>query len=141
MCAKIAAAATIIVAVIGGLAVWLAPFGGTQGLAFADVQKELGRIENVTLKFTEQFPGRPDNVFRMMITQSGMTRVEWANGNVLIVNPKQGRSLELKAKEKRAVIKQAFPLRELNLLAELRGRQKDPIEKLPEREIDGNRGA
>lgn len=139
--AGIGAAAACLVGVIA----WSALFQSWGNIAFADVQEKLESAENVTLKV--RGGGQPYTA-RVITTRSGMMRGEISNGVVHVVNPKQGRSLELKGKEKRAVVQTYFPPQHMdlsmdlymNLLMKMRNIvHKDPIKRLPEREIDGKR--
>jgi outer membrane lipoprotein-sorting protein len=122
-----------------GLLVWLSLSGSWESIAFADVQEKLERTQNVTLKVSLKGEG-PEQFTQVTTTRSGMMRVETSNGDIIgIVNPKQRRSLELKVKEKKAVLKTHFSSRQTSLFQKLRSVHEDPIKRLPDREVDGKR--
>ncbi len=125
-----------------GLVVWLGLSGPWESIAFADVQEQLERMENVTLKVSALGKRQAEwvpHVGRMTTTRSGMARGEMSNGDVVVLNPKQGRCLQLKVKEKKAVLGTVFPRQKTSLFQKLRKIHKDPIKRLPDREIDGKR--
>ncbi len=116
-----------------GLLVWLSLSGSWESIAFADVQEKLERTQNVTLKVSLQ-----GQFTQVTTTRSGMMRAEMSNGDIVIANSKQRRSLELKVKEDRAVLRTYFPPQE-SLFRKLRSVHEEPIKRLPDREIDGKR--
>lgn len=133
-------ACTCAVACIAVLLVWLGLSPPWGSIAFADVQKQLERRENVTVTISHQAQGQPapPQVGRVTFTRSGMMRGDNSNGDIVIVNSKQGRYLELKVKEKKAVLRTYF-WPETSLFHKLRHVHEDPIKRLPDREIAGKR--
>lgn len=139
--AIVSTAAACLVGVIVGAVL----FQSWGNIALADVQEKLERVENVTL--TVRGGGQPDTC-RVITTRSGMMRADMSDGSVHVVNPKQGKSLMLKAQEKRAIVATYFPPRHkdlsadlyMNLLRKLRSIiREDPVKRLPKRQIDGKR--
>ncbi len=135
--ARIAIAATVLL-VLGTLATWLVSFGAGQHVAFADVQEQVKKTGTMTCTLTILTNGQPPMITRVMGNTSNQMRAERPNGDTVILNPQQGRYLQLIAKEKKAIVKRAFPMPQ-NLYEKLRNIRQDAVKKLPDQEIDGRK--
>ncbi len=135
--ARIAVAATVLL-VIGTLTAWLVSSGAGHNVAFADVQEQVEKTGTMTCTLTILTNGQPPRITRVTGNTSNQMRAELPNGDTVILNPQQGRFLQLIAKEKKAIVKRAFPMPE-NLYEKLRNIRQDAVKKLPDQEIDGRK--
>ncbi len=135
--ARIAVAATVLL-VIGTLTAWLVSSGAGHNVAFADVQEQVKKTGMMTCTLTILTKGQPPRITRVTGNTSNQMRAELPNGDTVILNPQQGRYLQLIAKEKKAIVKRAFPMPQ-NLYEKLRNIRQDAVKKLPDKEIDGRK--
>lgn len=137
---RTAAAAVIALAVVG-LVVW--PDGNNSGvqLAFAEVQEELQKTKSVSYMQTLQVEGQPVETYRCVILASGVSRVEYSNGDFIVYDPGQTKALHVRVKEKQATIMQGefTAASTFDYYRELRRRRDDAAKCLGERKIDGRK--
>ena len=92
---KLALAAAIVLAAIG-IVSWLTPDGGGgNGLAFADVREEVGRIESLKYTYTRIRQGEEPTATRVMYLAPGRGRVVEPGGKVQITDYVSGKTLIL----------------------------------------------
>jgi outer membrane lipoprotein-sorting protein len=122
---------------IGGLVWWFMNSGSGAALAFADVEEKVQKTRTVTFKWIHERKGRPAKTERVWIKAPGLLRLESADGNIVITDYAQRKSLMLDPDKKEARIMQGLGLSMPNIYEMLRDIPKDAVKPLPDKETGG----
>ena len=99
---KLALAAAVVLAAIGTVS-WLTPDGGgSNGLAFADVREEVGRIKSFKYTYMRAREGDKPTATEVMYLAPGRGRIVRPDGTILIVDYVNWKSLKLRPDKKEA---------------------------------------
>lgn len=87
----------------------LAPSLNGNGSLLSAVVEAVRQVNSVTYEIVQKIEGQPDKVTRIMLSGAGRYRVEeFPDGDVWIANTKEGRQLQLKRQQKRAIVRSAY---------------------------------
>ncbi|MCH7557324.1 MAG: hypothetical protein IIB56_07685 [Planctomycetes bacterium] len=133
---KLAAAATIIIAVIIGIN----QFGGSiESVAFADVMQNIQNAQTLTYRSVITPVDQEPQVSKTMVLEPHLMRVELPNGRVWILDHSQGKALLLDSKNKQAVMS-STPQKTLGLYDTFRDFRNNPdfsVSRIGRSTIDG----
>jgi outer membrane lipoprotein-sorting protein len=125
--------------VIGLVAVgWFFWPTGSSGRVFGDVQDRIGQTKSVVVRLTEQEDDQPPESSKIMGLADGRVRIEQANGNYTIVDPKAEQSLAVDLQAKSALLIRGYFVRgPANIYRFLRDIGRDGVRQVGKEKIAG----